>query len=385
MAQIVIIGGGVAGLAAGVRALNSGHRAVIVERHSRAGGNLTGWDREGCHIDNCIHWLTGTNPVSPQYRVWQELGALGDVPVHQGESLYTYSCDRGSLSLYRDADRLEAALYARSQEDDREIARLMRAVRAARTVCGISPDDNNRAATAAETARCAPTLLRYLPLSAGQLAGRFHSPVIRGFLRSLLSESFGALALLIVFATYCSGNGGIPSGSSTGMARRMEARFRSLGGVMLCGSPAERIELSGGRAQFVALADGRRIAADYVVIACDPACAFGRILDGGYAPRRLLNRYADPRLRRFSSFHCAFACEGRNLPFTGDLIVDAPHAMQSAFGTDHLVLREFSHEPTFSPPGMSLIQSMSFCTQVHSMRLIALSADREAYRAERSG
>ena len=383
MAQIIIIGGGVAGMAAGIRALNGGHKAVIVERHRTAGGNLTGWDREGYHIDNCIHWLTGTNPVTGLYRVWEELGVLGDVPVYQGESLYTYSCPNGSLSLYRDIRRLEAALYARSQGDEREIARLIRAVRAARTVCGVSAYDNRMPASAAETARYAPMLLRYLPMTTGQLAARFQSPVIRGFLRSLLSDCFGAVALLIVFATYCSDNGGIPAGSSCAMARRMEERFRALGGILLCGTPAAGIEIRENRAQAVTLADGRRIAADYVVLACDPACAFGTLIGRDYLPRGLLRRYADRRMRQFSSFHCAFACEGRSLPFSGDLTCDLPPELRSAFGTEFLVLREFSHEPRFSPEGMSLIQAMCFCTRGHSERLIALSRQGERYRAEK--
>ena len=90
MANIIIIGAGVAGLSAGIYAQMQGHHTTIYERHFRAGGNLTGWDRDGYHIDNCIHWLTGTNPVTDFYKMWKELGALGDgIEVHQPENLYT--------------------------------------------------------------------------------------------------------------------------------------------------------------------------------------------------------------------------------------------------------------------------------------------------------
>ena len=50
MAKIIIIGAGVAGLAAGICAQADGHQATVFERHFRAGGNLTGWDRNGYHI-----------------------------------------------------------------------------------------------------------------------------------------------------------------------------------------------------------------------------------------------------------------------------------------------------------------------------------------------
>lgn len=384
MAQIMIIGGGVAGMAAGIRALIDGNEALIVERHRIPGGNLTGWDREGYHIDNCIHWLTGTNPVTPQYRVWRELGVLGDeVPVRQGEALYTYTCDAGAISLYRDIDRLAATLYAHSRGDDEEIGMLIRAVRAARTLCGISAYDNARPASSAQTARLAPHLLRYLTMSAGVLAERFHSPAIRGFIRSLLSDRFGSLALLIVFATYCSDNGGVPAGGSRGTARRMEERFRSLGGAMLCGSPAVEVCVRDGRATHVTLSNGSRYAADYVVLACDPGCVFGSLIDERHMPRQLRRRARDPRSERFSSFHCAFACEGRGLPFTGDLVAELTDELRYAFGTEYLVMREFSHEPGFAPEGKSLIQAMCFCTREHCERLIELSAHREAYREEK--
>ena len=55
MAKIIIVGGGVSGLSAGIYAQLNGHTAVICEKHTKAGGNLTGWQREGYKIDNCIH------------------------------------------------------------------------------------------------------------------------------------------------------------------------------------------------------------------------------------------------------------------------------------------------------------------------------------------
>ena len=55
MARVIITGGGVSGLSAGIYARLSGHEAVIYEAHGVPGGNLTGWDRGGYHIDNCVH------------------------------------------------------------------------------------------------------------------------------------------------------------------------------------------------------------------------------------------------------------------------------------------------------------------------------------------
>ena len=118
MANILILGGGVAGLSAGIYAQLEGHHALICERSQTVGGNLTGWHRGGCQIDNCIHWLTGTNPSSSIYPMWETLGALGDgIDVYQPESLYTCEENGVRLSLYRDLDRLERTMLVISPDD----------------------------------------------------------------------------------------------------------------------------------------------------------------------------------------------------------------------------------------------------------------------------
>ena len=48
MTDIVIIGGGVAGLSAGIYARLNGYSAQVYEMDAKAGGNLCSWEREGC-------------------------------------------------------------------------------------------------------------------------------------------------------------------------------------------------------------------------------------------------------------------------------------------------------------------------------------------------
>ena len=83
MKSIIIIGGGVSGLSAGIFGLLNGYNVTICEKHSILGGNLTGWNRNGYHIDNCIHWLTGTKKGTELYDVWK----TEQVPTH-GELFY---------------------------------------------------------------------------------------------------------------------------------------------------------------------------------------------------------------------------------------------------------------------------------------------------------
>jgi heterodisulfide reductase subunit A-like polyferredoxin len=73
---VVIIGAGIAGLAAGCYGRMNGYRTRIVELHDKPGGLCTAWTRKGYTIDGCIHWLTGSSADDSLYRVWEELGAV---------------------------------------------------------------------------------------------------------------------------------------------------------------------------------------------------------------------------------------------------------------------------------------------------------------------
>ena len=53
--KVLIIGAGMAGLAAGCYAQMNGYAAEIFELHELPGGLCTSWERKGYTIDGCIH------------------------------------------------------------------------------------------------------------------------------------------------------------------------------------------------------------------------------------------------------------------------------------------------------------------------------------------
>lgn len=383
MATVLITGGGVAGLSAGIYLRLLGHNAVICEQHSRAGGNLTGWQRGGYRIDNCIHWLTGTNPASHLNKMWTELGVLGGVPVFQGESLYTTRLNGRTLGLYSDLDRLEREMLTLSPEDAEEILSLTGAIRTVQYLNGVGGAEHNMKYGALKTAAAVPKLVKYYRLTAGELAEKFRHPLIKQFLVSLFTEYFGALGLIFVFADYCAGNAGIPEGGSMPAAKRLTERFTSLGGVLRTGKRAVRANVSGGRIVSVTFADGSETAADYFVFAQDPASVFGSLIDVPM-PKRLMELYREEGLMRFSSWHCAFGCDTETLPFSGDLIFRLPDDLREALGASFLVIREYSHVKDASPQGKRLIETMVFCTEETAVRFISLRNDREAYALKKA-
>ena len=377
MAKIVIIGGGVAGLSAGIYARLHGHDATVCERSFVAGGNLTGWRRGEYKIDNCIHWLTGTNPATDTYKMWVDLGALGDVEVIQGNSLYTCEYGGETLSLYNDLYRMEREMLEISPADEGEIRSLIRGVEVMERVGGIGGADHNEGLGIKQLSVAVPSLVKYYGLTTGELAKRFKHPLLRSFISSFWGEDFGALAVLMVFAYYCGNNGGIPRGGSVAMAERMTDRLREVGGELLLCKEAVRINCEDGRACSVLFSDGSTIDADYVVIATDPAVAFERLLDVPM-PTKLRRQYNDPRMKRFSSYQCAFSYDAESVPFEGDLIFDTTDDEKKMLPIDHVIVREFSHERSFAPEGKSILQTMTFCSERVAKAFIKLRQTSKA-------
>jgi len=95
--SIVIIGGGIAGLSAGIFAQANGLQATILEKHTLLGGECTGWDRKGYHIDGCIHWLLGTKEGTPMNDLWRSVGALDGVEIYHPETFLTYEHESGTV------------------------------------------------------------------------------------------------------------------------------------------------------------------------------------------------------------------------------------------------------------------------------------------------
>ena len=378
MSEVLILGGGVAGLSAGIYALLSGHSVTICEKNRVPGGNLTGWDRGAYHIDNCIHWLTGTNPATDTYAMWERLGMLGGVGIIETESLYTYEKDGESLSLSRDLDLFERRMLSLSPRDADEIRLFCDAVRTVQYMSGIGGRRRDESFGAFRTALAAPSLARYVRMTTGELAARFSHPLISGFITALLTENFGAIALITVCAHFCAGNADLVRDGSRAAAGRMAKRFTELGGELLLDTEVIRINVVGGEARSATLADGRIFGADRFIVTADPARVFGKILDAPM-PRALASRYRRESLERFSCFQCAFACPTNSLPFRGEVVFDLPEKSARALGQKRIAVREFSHEPSFAPEGETVVQTMLICGEKVCRRFIALAAMPKEY------
>ena len=133
--KIIIIGGGIAGLTAGIYGLKANYDVEIYEKNHIVGGECTGWDRQGYYIDNCLHWMMGTNRGTDLYNIWKTVAAVGDdIEIFKSDIMYTSTLNGESLSLYRDLEKTRQEMIKLSKEDENEINELIKDVKIAMDV-----------------------------------------------------------------------------------------------------------------------------------------------------------------------------------------------------------------------------------------------------------
>ena len=160
------------------------------------------------------------------------------------------------------------------------------------------------------------------------------------------------------------------------MAKRMKNRFLELGGTLLTKKQAKRINIRGKKATSVSFTDGTNIRADYIVCTADARHTFDELLRLPM-PNNLENCYKN--MQRFSAVQVAFACNSDHLPFSADFIFPLDEKWQKLLRSPYLILREFSHEPSFAPKGKTIMQAMVFVNEPTAREWISLYENKTKY------
>lgn len=272
--SILIIGGGIAGLSAGVYAQLNGYDSQIFELHSLPGGLCTSWSRKGYTFDGCIHWLVGSGEGKLMNDLWQETGALeGKEIVNHDEYIHYTGSDGRTLIFYTDANRLEKHLLEMAPEDGRLIREMAGSIR--KLAKFHPPMTKPRELMKANDALLSlPQMLpvmgifrKYGAMTLEEYAAQFESSLLREGLSALVMgiQGFPALATLMMLAYMHDRNGGFPKGGSLQFAQNIEKRYQALGGVIRYKSRVGKILVEDGRAVGVRLEDGSEFRGDVVI------------------------------------------------------------------------------------------------------------------------
>jgi len=114
MSKIVAVGGGPAGLSAGIYALQAGYEVTILEIAPRVGGLLSSWDREGYNVENCLFkGLNGCLEGTESRKIFNNVGLLSkEEKFLDPEILYTSFTGETCVYAYKDLKKLEEELVS---------------------------------------------------------------------------------------------------------------------------------------------------------------------------------------------------------------------------------------------------------------------------------
>ena len=305
MKKVVIIGGGIAGMTAGVLLQKAGFETEIYEKNALPGGQCTGWKREGYFIDNCIYWLTGTRPGSALHELWKEIGALGDdVEICKKEMFFSSKLNGQTLTFWRDKERTRKEMLALSPEDEKEINKFIDYVSMAETmtVPVEKPFDAMNfidfMKMGMSMKEMGKVMKEYGNMDINELAMRFHHPLIRRAITDYMPSGYQAYAFLVSYGTVTGGNGDIPKGGSLEMSLRIAEKYKEYGGVIHTDTSVEKIVLKDKKAEGILLKNGKKVEADYVVCACDTDFTFRRLLPESSPLTREASMLGEFRLQR---------------------------------------------------------------------------------------
>jgi phytoene dehydrogenase-like protein len=360
--SIIIIGGGLSGLAAGCYGRMNGYKTTIFEMHDKAGGVCTGWKRKGYIIDGAMNWLMGTKPGSGYHKFWEELGAAQDWKVYNHERFsITEDRDGKAFTVYCDAGRFEQYLLELAPEDEKVIKEFTKLLRS------LNMDFNDDKPPELYSLLDKIKMVRMFSLirlmkkwgnvSVRDFAARFKNPYLREVFPKVFGD-FGLIWALFTLSMQHQKIAGYPIGGALSFVDSNKRRDRGLGGEIHFNSSVSKI-----------LADGRTAIFD--------------MLGGKYIDDKTKSKYEKPDLfaplvyvglglnRAFDDVPPSLV--GLKFPLKKPVVIAGKEKPD-------LNLLVYNFDPTLSPPGKN-VAVVAFDTEYDYWK--KLSEDPVKYKAEK--
>ncbi|RCK74342.1 MAG: Carotenoid cis-trans isomerase [Anaerolineae bacterium] len=363
--QILIIGGGVAGLAAGCYAQMNGYRATIFEMHHLPGGLCTAWERKGYTFDGCIHYLFGSGEGQPFHDMWLELGAIQNRPMINHGEYQRITDGKNTLIVYCDPDQLQEHLCSLSPRDAPLIKQFCDGVRqfirfdlsALYRKPRLLMNGIDWREFGSKMMPYLIPMMRWASLSAAEFASRFHHPFLRRAFAQMFSWEEAPLMMGMALLAYMyNRNAGFPQGGSLAFAQAIEKRFIELGGEILYNSQVEKILVENGQAKGIRLYNDEVYSGDVVISACDGRTTIFDLLEGKFINRQIQRMY-DDHLPMHSMMQISLGLK-RDLS-------EFPHWTTYLLERDILIageprreigIKHYCFDPSLAPPGKSVVE-----------------------------
>lgn len=353
---MIIIGAGIAGLAAGCYAQMNGFKSKIFEMHNKPGGLCTAWKRKDYTFDLCIDWLTGSSPRSPVYALWEELGMVQNrefITFEFGKTVIDKHGNR--FVMYGDPDKLREHMLSFSKEDERIIKRFTNDLKKLGNMhlqieMGIL-----------DLIKMIPLIrmFRKYSIPTSQMAFNFKNPVLRNLFQIAFDWHNQSLIFIMLGIAYRGkGLSGYPIGGSIPLAKAIERRYLDLGGEIFYKSKVKKIIVENNKAVGIQLTDGNEEKGDIILSAADGHSTIFKWLNGQYIDNKIKGFYENldlfpPLIFVSLGVNCDFSNEPHYLSFPLK-----KSFMVGGEEINRIALKNHSFDSTLAPEGKTVFTIM---------------------------
>ncbi len=370
MKKVLIIGGGVSGLSTGIYLQANGYETEILEKNHVSGGACIGWERKGCYIDGCIHWLSGVNPKSSLHRLWRETGALTDDTkiFYQDDLAHFIFLDGKKFTYWADVDKLQKALIDFAPEDTKEIKKLCWLIKRFQK---IDPPSKKPAdlMNLGELLKVGLTMAgdyywicKTSKLSCADYSKRFKNEYIRKILAEYMESDYNFMSFLYMMGHVTARDAGIPEGGSVALVKRMEEKYLSLGGKISTRAAVKRVIVENNVAKGVELENGDTKKSDWVVSTVPIEHCLKNLLENKYKVDKIDMRLNDMATYPIYTFTTVvFKCNKdiSSLPLSTKIYLEKPIMIDKEY--DCLGFRNYSYDKTVKHPEPGTVIQSALC------------------------
>ncbi|MBU4491369.1 MAG: NAD(P)/FAD-dependent oxidoreductase [Euryarchaeota archaeon] len=278
MYDTVIIGAGIGGLTCGAVLAKAGKKVLIIERHTRPGGYVTSYSRDGFIFD-VPHVISGLREgASPLWKIIREIGV--NIEFIELEPYQKVIYPEHEIRVYTDIEKYKQELKAVFPQDSEGIDRFYETLSKLNEEMKRLPEDFGILDLLSFPFKF-PTVYRYMnAVFEGLLNDHLKNPKLKAILASAQGyvgsppSKVSALYYAGMLISFHYGGAWYPKGGYQKMADAFAKAFEARGGELLLNTEVKKIIIEKGKAQGVELSDGRIIKCALVVSNADTKRTF---------------------------------------------------------------------------------------------------------------
>jgi phytoene desaturase len=286
--DVIIVGGGLAGLTCGAFLAKSGMSVLVPEKEPKPGGCCVSFEKEGFTFDLGVHFVLGAGPEGSAGKLLRALGISGLVEFVKVDPMYRAVFPDFSLDVPLEWGSYQDLLCQRFPNERQGLSRLWDEMKELYDQMYAVPDE----LTFWDKARF-PLNFTLLANYSGKtfqamLDDSLHDPRLKAVVSSVWPfigcppSRISAVYMSGLLATCFLEKAFYPKGGSGRLSQALAGALAMYGGELVTQTEVARILVKGGRACGVELVNGERLGAFFVVSASDARRTFLNLVDERY-------------------------------------------------------------------------------------------------------